>query len=128
MAAKLSNIQVGAAKTPSQAIIDDANLIVYETDKRGRQIGVRRITSSIRRRVIKALSAESGEKPRYFQMCVLAAAVVSIDGEDVRMPTTEMQFDALIDRLDDDGEVAVAKAYRQFVDPDDETPEEQAKN
>jgi len=103
------------AKTPSQEIIEDANRIVRVVDVLGRKIGVRKVNMSMRRRIFKALSAASGDKAAYVNLCVVASAVCEIDGEEIRFPSTEMQFDALIDRIGDEGEVAVARAYKEFA-------------
>jgi len=98
--------------TPSQQIIEDANRIVYGSDARGRKLGVRKLNGPLKRQIFKALSAESQEKDRYLGMVIIAACCVSIDGEEISLPRTELQFDALIDRLDDDGSVAIGKILR----------------
>ena len=100
MATKLT---VKAAPTPTQEVLDDANRVYPVTDARGRVIGIRKITMNIRRRVFKALSADAAQKPQYLGLAMVAACVTEIDGEPVTLPTNELQFDALIDRLDDDG-------------------------
>ncbi|HYA07485.1 MAG TPA: hypothetical protein VEF90_16490 [Xanthobacteraceae bacterium] len=113
----LSNITVGAPPTaapspaplsPTQAIVADANRVEYATDSKGRNLGVVRFNASLRRRVLKALSAENGDKGQYFVMAATACCCVSIDGVPVPFPTTELQVDALIDRLDQEGLEAIA--------------------
>jgi hypothetical protein len=100
-------------RTPSEEIIEDAGRIVQLTTPKGRSIGIRRVDMSIRRRIFKTLSADSQEKEQYLGMVMLAASVCEIDGEEHRLPKTELQFDALIDRLDDDGLNEISKGYRE---------------
>lgn len=105
----MAKVTVNRALTPRDEIVAEANKIVRATDSLGRSLGIRRITMSVRRRVLKALSAESAEKDKYLGLAMLAAACCEIDGETEHLPTSELQFDALIDRLDDAGIEAIAK-------------------
>jgi hypothetical protein len=105
-------LTVKDGETPSQQIIADANRVVQVTDTRGRVIGIRKVTTSIRRRVSLAIDGENQSKPLYIGQVMLAAAVCEIDGTPVNLPQNDMQFGALIDRLDDDGFDAVGPAYR----------------
>lgn len=113
----ISNIQTGnhphqvqpvAAPTPTQQVVDEANRIVYTTDALGRTLGVTRINAKLQRRVFKALSSESAEKTRYLMQALTVCACVSIDGTPVAFPTSELQIDALIDRLEQEGLDAIA--------------------
>ena len=107
----IKNIRTEAsveAIAPSQAIILDANRIEYVVDGLGRRLGVKRISASLRRKVLKALTAESGEKGQLFVMGATACCCVSIDGDLIPFPTTELQVDALIDRLEQEGLNAVS--------------------
>ncbi len=96
------------APSPSQAVIADANRVEYTTDANGHRLGVKRINASLRRRVLKALSAESGEKGRLLVMATVACCCVEIDGSPVPFPASELQVEALIDRLEQEGLDAVA--------------------
>ena len=96
------------AISPSQAVVLDANRIEYVVDDLGRRLGVKRISASLRRKVLKAMSAESGDKGQLFVMAATACCCVSIDGDLVPFPMTELQIDALIDRLEQEGLNAVA--------------------
>ena len=109
----MTTLTVTDGKTPSQQIVDDANRTVEARDTRGRTITMRRINTSIRRRVALALTAENQLKSNYLLLATLAASVVSIDGVSVPFPVNEIQFNALIDRLDDDGFEAVGNAYKE---------------
>jgi len=107
-------------QTPSQAIVQDANRIEYGTDARGRRIGVRRINISVRRRVLKALSAESGMKPGYVNMAMMAASCVELNGEPISFPDSEIKIDGLIERLDDDGFEAIGDLIGKFAPKKDD--------
>lgn len=115
--------QVAAPLSPTQKIILDANRIEYGIDAGGRKLGVCRISASLRRRVLKALSPEGGAKPSYFAMAVTAACCVSIDGEPVAFPQKEIQVDALIDRLDNDGLAEVSNVLVRCFPAAEEDPD-----
>ena len=103
------------APTPSEQIIQEANHIYRVTDVKGRQIGFKSMDMNRRRRTFKAISAEMQGKPQYMGMVMIAASVVEIDGEEIPLPTTELQFDALIDRLDDAGFAAVGAGIQKHL-------------
>ena len=112
-----------APVTPTQQVVNDANRVEYVIDKRGRRLGFKRITASLRRRVLKALSAESGEKGQLLVMATLACACVSVDNEPVVFPLSEVAVDFLIDRLEQEGLEAIgiglAEKFPVAVDGDD---------
>ena len=85
---------------------------------------------SVRRRVLKVLSDESAGKQKYLGLVMVAASVVEIDGDPVSLPTTELQFDALIDRLDDDGFNAIGAGLQKHfgIGVTEEEIAEDAKN
>lgn len=127
----IPTVTVGeAALTPTQAIVQDANRIVHVTDSRGRNIGVRRMNMSVRRRTLKAISTEQQDKSGYLDMAMMAACVVSIDGQPVdplagaghkRPDQVEADIDGLIDRLDTPGFRAVGKAILDNFPPEPDT-------
>lgn len=100
--------------------MNEANRIEFVVDKLGHRLGVKRINASLRRRVLKALSAESGEKGRLLVMATVACCCVEIDGAPVPFPTTELQVEALIDRLEQEGLDAVATILGTKFAPADE--------
>lgn len=114
----VTNVTAGpAGLSPSEDIIKNAARTVFVTDALGRQIEVRRVRTKQRLLVFKALSAESSAKPQYMGLVFLAASVVSIDGEPETMPTSELAYDALIQRLDDEGLEAVGLAIQENFIP-----------
>ncbi len=126
----MATVTLKKGLSPSQEIVDEANKVVVVTDARGRSIGIKKLTMSVRRRVLKALSDEMARKQQYLGLVMVAACVVEIDGDPVALPSTELQFDALIDRLDDDGFNAVGFGIREHfgVGMSEEEFAEQAKN
>lgn len=112
MAAKLT-MNADAMKTPSQEIIDEANRVYSVTDARGRVIAFRRLKMSDQRRILKSISNEAASKEKYLGMIMVAACVTSIDGDEIRFPASELQFDALIDRLETEGFKALGGAMQQ---------------
>lgn len=113
------NVTHGAPETPTQALIKDANRIVYVTDGRGRSIGVRRLSMSVVRRLAKFLPPELSIRSDYVSQARVAGCVVSIDGANTDLfengvmegaMRPDIPIDALIDRLDTDGFNAVGQA------------------
>jgi hypothetical protein len=92
-----------AAPSPTQQVIADANRIEYVVDDLGRNLGFTRWNAKLRRRVIKVISAEQGAKNEYVFMAMVVCSCVSIDGTPVPFPVSELQVDALVDRLEQEG-------------------------
>ena len=109
----MATLKVNDVKTPSQAIVEDANRTYTVTDAAGRVVEFKRLGMSGHRRLLKAISNESANKLQLFAMYVTAAAVVSINGDPITFPTNELQLDALIDRLGDDGYVALQRGVTE---------------
>jgi len=116
----MTTVTLTSDKTPSQQIVDDATRIVKATDTNGRVFDVRRIDMSAEIRIAKAISSENASKDRYMALVNLAACVVAIDGEPVSPPRTELQFEALLERLGTPGFTAVAGAMREHFMPKEE--------
>lgn len=126
----MATVTVKKAATASEEIIAEENKVVVVDDAHKRKIGIRKVNMSMRRRLFKALSAENQAKPQYLGIAMLAICVTEIDGDPVSFPTTELQVDFLIDRLEDDGIAAVALGLQKHFGigkPDEELAEE-AKN
>lgn len=121
----MANVKVNRpelVETASQKIIADAATTVTVTDIDGREIEIRNLDATLKRRIYKALSAENQRKEQYLGMVFLAACVLKIDGEPVKFPSSELLFDALIDRLGDNGLDAIgAGANEHFLKKRQET-------
>ena len=80
------------------------------TDARARALTIKTPTALDRLRLFKAVGPVLAENPRYVGYATLAMAVTSIDGVPIPPPATEAQLEALVERLGDDGLVAVGEA------------------
>jgi len=98
------------ASTPSERIVEEANRTYSVNDARGRAIEFCRPDTSRQRRLLKAISNDSANKQQLFGMYLVAVSVVSIDGDAVSFPTNELQVDALVDRIGDEGFAALTRA------------------
>ena len=101
-----------AADDNGVKLIDDKTATVV--DALGRTIKVRRLSAIDRMRISRAVGGENSGNDRYVGYCTLAAAVVEIDG--IAAPSmTALQMEATVQRLDDDGLVAVANALKALT-------------
>jgi|ERR1700735_2341377 hypothetical protein len=102
----MSDVQVtygqaptAAVETPSESLVKDANRIVIVTDTRGRQLGVKSARNALNNfRLSRILGADAGNR-NVMSQAAMYCAVVSINGDPVPFPKTELQLEALIDRL-----------------------------
>lgn len=125
--AKVSNVRGGseANQTMATKAIADANSIEYETDTNGRKIGVRRLRWRENRDLKALVGAVNSANESYMLDTSLACSVCEIDGEPVSMPRTELQINALLDRLDYPGRDAALKALMKLM-PAPQSPEDEA--
>ncbi|MEI9983505.1 MAG: hypothetical protein WDN69_10035 [Aliidongia sp.] len=99
--------------TPSEAVIKDANRIVTVTDWRGRKLGIKRVANALTHfRLARLLGADAGNVA-VMNQALMYTAVVSINGDPVPFPRTELQLEALIDRLDLDAWSLVSKVQHE---------------
>jgi hypothetical protein len=98
--------------TPSQDIIAAANAKVIVQDARKRQLEVRKLKTLDSMRLFEIIGADNSANQQYLGFAMLAYSVVSIDGDSVGRPTTKLALEAIVQRLDDDGFAAVAKAMK----------------
>ncbi len=91
------------------------------TDSRGRVLVVRRLSVLDRLRLFKAAGPALAENHPWFGMAVLATSVATIDGVPVPIPVNELQIEAAVSRLGDEGLSAVATMLDQEGDESTET-------
>lgn len=96
-------------ETPSSRIVAEAATPLEVTDGAGRVLSVRRPGALDRLRLFKALGAGLAQNDRYVGYAMLAMCVSAIDGTPVPQPGNESQLEALIQRLGDDGMVAIGR-------------------
>ncbi len=108
-------------KTASSQLIEEAQRVSEVKDARGRIFGIRKVTTSIRRRMALGVAGENHSKPIYMGQVAIAASVKSIDGVDVRFPINDLQWSSLIDQIDDDGFDVIGPAYAdEWLKPKEE--------
>lgn len=100
-------------ETPSEAVIKSAVKSARVTDSRNRVIGIIRPSAGFRMRLMRVLGGELTGNPVYFGHAMLAACVRELDGEPVPAPTTSIQIEALVERLDDEGLNAIAQGMQE---------------
>ncbi len=113
---KVKNVRTGAAEagdTSAQSVAKAKNQTEV-TDDRGRKIGVKRLNALEKMRLSKIAGPDGASNPTYFGYVILAASVVSIDGEPEVFPMTSRAVEALISQLDDDGLSAVSGAVAEL--------------
>src|SRR5690348_6794224 len=89
------------ADTPSETVVNAASEIKYETDVRGRRIGVEKPRALLRFRLLKILGADNAKNEPLLGNAMLAFLVRDIDGQKITPINSERQLEAMIDRLDD---------------------------
>ncbi len=83
------------------------------TDGHGRVLRLRRLSVLDRLRLFKAAGPILAENHPWFGMAILATSVAAIDDVPVPIPANELQIEAAVSRLGDDGLAAVAIALEQ---------------
>ena len=99
----------------------------FVTDSKGRKIGLRRLEFIEEFRIVEVLG-KLAENTVYMQMVNPLLTVAQIDGDAIPVPRTKMQVDALIQRVGNDGYVAVLEGVVKFFAQDNKDIEERIKN
>lgn len=111
---KLEILQPGAAvATPSEAIVKDANRTVTVTDDRGRKLTVKRMDKGLVSFRLARLLGDDAANGMVFAQAMLYVSCVAINDDPIVFPKTELQLEALIDRLDLDGLKAIQKVQQE---------------
>ncbi len=106
--------------TPSSLIISDSMKVTVLYDETGRQLCLRRVSGLDRLRLFKALGPELSQNLPYLGVALLAVSVTAIDNVPVPSPVTEAQVESLVQRLGDEGLIAIAAASSEDVTDDAE--------
>jgi hypothetical protein len=88
------------APKPKLNIVDDRTATIRTSA--GRHLTIKRLSVVEKMRLAKALGEHSGNDS-YSNFAVVAAAVREIDSVPVPFPMTNLQLEAIVQRLDDDG-------------------------
>jgi hypothetical protein len=95
--------------SPSETIQRDSLGSFAAVDKKGRRLLVRRLTALDTLKLFKAAGPVLSQNGSWLSMASLAFAVLEIDGVPIPAPTTEPQIESLVDKLGDDGLLAIAE-------------------
>lgn len=126
---KLTVRDPASAETPSEAIVKGANGTVTVEDAKGRSITVKKIAPLDRMRLFKAVGPLNSQNQQYLGYAILAASVTAVDGDPRPFPTNELQVEATVQMLGDEGMEAVGQAHvEHFGIAADADVAEQAKN
>ena len=85
---------------------------IHVTAANGKVIGIKRPNVLAQYKLVDAIG-ESAENRIYLNMCIPLMWVVSIDGNPVPQPTSKLQIEGLVARLDEDGISAVSKGIEE---------------
>jgi hypothetical protein len=105
------NAKVTLVDSPRAQVLAKAAVEVTVTDARGRNITLKKPGVLAQYRIIE-VAGESAKNEVYMSMVLPLIFVTSIDGDLVLQPTTKLQLEALISRLDEDGIETVIKGVR----------------
>lgn len=103
----MTKVTVNHEAKPSEQVVAEAKREVVVKDARGREIGLRKPGVLAQYRLPKVLGPELSENATYMKMVLPLLFVVSLEGQPVAFPQTDREIEALIQRLDEDGIVAV---------------------
>jgi hypothetical protein len=95
------------------------------TDKTGRRLSLRKVGVLETLRLYKALGPELAVNGPYMSAARIAASVAAIDDIPVPFPASETAVEALLERLDEHGAIAVSEAISR---PDAEVVAAEAGN
>lgn len=108
-----------AEQTPTQQIVNAATDEVSVIDVRGRKITTRKLRPLSRTRLFKLIGPDNSRNMPLLGYYSMAVSVTQIDGVAVVWPSKEIEIEALLDRLGDDGIDAVAKGWKDAGWADD---------
>lgn len=106
-------VAAAPAETPAASVVSAANESVTVTTPAGRVLVVSRLNALKRMRLFKILG-DDARNQMYLGTAATACAVTSIDGAPVSFPASQLEVEALVGRLDDDGITAASEALAKI--------------
>jgi len=85
-------------------------------DAKGRKLTLRPLNVMAQVRILRAIGPEQSQNAPYVNIVQAAAGVSEIDGVPMPFPSNERMIDAAIERLGDDGLMAVALHHKAEMD------------
>jgi len=105
--------------TAEKGVIVNADGTALVTTKSGKCITIKRPHVLAQYKLVEAIGDTSTNRV-YLHMCIPLLWVTHIDGSEVNMPSSKLQVEALITRLDEEGIAAVSAAIdKHFPNKDD---------
>ena len=99
---------------PSEEVVARAAAETTVSDSTGRQITLKKPGILAQFRLVEAMGPEAAENSVYRYMCLPVLYVAAIDGEPVLPPTSKLELEALIQRLDEAGMLAVQQGMAKI--------------
>lgn len=98
--------------TPTEEILKQTQKEITVTDKRGRTITLKKYTYLRETQFIRMLG-ETASNDRYLSGVLPVLYVTAIDDDRILTPNTQRELDAIINRLDEDGMIAISNGIRE---------------
>lgn len=99
------------------------------TDALGRTITLRRLSTLNKMRLFEIIGPANADNGPYLGYATIACHVAAIDGDPVHFPSSKLQLEAIVSRLDDGGIAAVSAGIAEhFMTQTAEEIIEAAKN
>jgi len=114
--------------TPTANILADAAEERSVIDTLGRRLALRKLTALDKLRLLKAAGPDLAMNQPWLSMAMLAVSVAAIDDVPIPRPSTEVQIEALVGRLGDEGIEAVAEIIGPSIDTNESIPATTAGN
>jgi hypothetical protein len=93
--------------TPTQEIVTTSSQVYEFTDSRGRALKMKPLSVLGQTRLLRAAGPSQSSNEAYLSIIQVAASIIEIDGVVMPFPTGETQIDAMVDRVGDEGYLAV---------------------
>lgn len=97
-------------RRPSDEIVEAALAPTTATDARGRKFVLRKPPMSMQYRLVELIGGDAAKNEVYMGMILPILWIAQIDDDTIFPPRTKSELEALIDRVDDDGMLAIAQA------------------
>ena len=110
---------------PSDDVIRTAQAEISVTDAQGRTLTLRKPNVLAHYRLVKILG-DAASNTAYMSLVSPITYLTAIDGSPVAQPNTERELDALIQRLDEDGIMALMDGLQKHFAKAPQAEQEQA--
>lgn len=119
----MPRLKVASVESPSEEVVKKANKIFYVTDARGRRLGLKKPGILAQYRLVEMLGT-SAQNSTFMGMLLPITFVCEIDEDSVSFPASRRELDALIQRVDEDGLMAIQKGIEEEFGTDTQGTDE----